>query len=120
MARKPRSDGRGPGGAEANREVAYEWFATADSDVAACAEWDPKAQLFVEAVLALLSKGRGVMFSLSFDQTEIRVTVYDGDNKAAVKVRDSMELDDTMGRILERAEQLDKLPRRKWQDSPRR
>lgn len=114
MGRKPRSNGTGPGGSQANWDQATQWFATNDADVAACDGWDPKAQLLVEAVLALLAKGRGIMFSLSFDQSEIRVTIYDGERKHATKVRDSVELDETMASILERAEQLEKLPRREW------
>lgn len=120
MARKPRSDGRAVGGGEVAHADAIEWFATSDAEVASCHEWDVKAEAAVEAMLLLLSKGRGIMFSLSWDQTEIRVTVYDGERKSARRVGDSLDFDDAMAAIKERAATLTKLPRRDWSEKDKR
>ncbi len=115
MVRKPRGDGRGVGGSEANDATAVEWFANVSSDVATCDEWDCKPGLLDSAVMLLLSKARGIVFSLSWDQTHILVTVLDGDRKQRVKVNDAIEFEEVLTAVCERAATLGKLPKREWE-----
>lgn len=78
------------------------WFASADSDVTAIADWDLKTQTFAEAVLAVLAAGNAIMFGVSMAGDAISVTIYAGDAKQRKWVSDSIELDDLMAAIWSR------------------
>lgn len=78
------------------------WFASADSDVSAIAEWDLKTQTFTEAVLEVLQAGNAIMFGVSMTGDSVSVTIYAGEAKQRKWVTDSIELDDLMSAIWKR------------------
>lgn len=78
------------------------WFASADSDVSAIAEWDLKAQTVTEAILEVLQAGNAIMFGVSMTGDSVSVTIYAGEIKQRKWVTDSIELDDLMAAILKR------------------
>lgn len=78
------------------------WFASADSDVQAIAEWDLKPEAFVAGVLEVLQAGNAIMFGVSMLGDSVSVTVYAGEAKQRKWVTDSIELDDLMAAIAQR------------------
>lgn len=78
------------------------WFATADSDVTAIADWDCKTGTLAAAVLEVLQAGNAIMFGVSMAGDAVSVTVYAGEAKQRKWVSDSIELDDLMAAIVQR------------------
>lgn len=64
--------------------------------------WDPKSQLFTEAVMCLISDGCGVSFSSAGGGRMIGITIFEGDTKHPRKwIYDDEELDAWAGVIIE-------------------
>lgn len=82
-------------------EKQFDWFKTAASQPAQCDAWDLKEHLLTEAVLGLLSLGKGIMFGTTRDGTAIAITLYDGDTKSRKYIGDAIDFDDAMSIIVE-------------------
>lgn len=66
-----------------------------------CADWDPKAERLVEALLAVLGSGCAVMLGTAREGTAISVQIYEGDHKHPRKwISEAEELDEWADGIL--------------------
>lgn len=64
--------------------------------------WDPKSELFSEAVMCLIADGCGVSFSSAGGGRMIGITIFEGDTKHPRKwIYDDEELDAWAGSIIE-------------------
>ena len=82
------------------------WFNSVDADVSSCDAWDIKPHLLQDAVLGLLSAGKGVMFGRAWYGEQIVITVYDGEAKQRKYVSDSIEFDDALAILVSRLKQV--------------
>lgn len=82
-------------------EKQFDWFKTAASQPSQCDDWDVKTELLAEAVLGLLSLGKGIMLGTTRDGTAIALTLYDGDNKSRKYIGDAIDFDDAMSVIVD-------------------
>jgi hypothetical protein len=83
-------------------ENTIDWFKSVDADVASVDAWDIKPDLLVDAVLGLLSAGKGIMFGRAWDGEQLVITVYDGDSKTRKYISDSIEFDDALAMVCQR------------------
>lgn len=80
-----------------------DWFASADASPEGIGDWDMKTQLLSDTVMQTLAMGSAIMFGVSMSGDAVSVTVYVGEAKHRKWVSDSVELEDYLGVVLERA-----------------
>lgn len=84
-------------------QVRKDWFASVDSNTEQIADWDLKDHLLSAAVLQTLAMGSAIMFGVSLAGDAVSVTVYVGDTKHRKWVTDTIELEDYLALIVQRA-----------------
>jgi len=84
------------------------WYATEDSDISNLREWDFKAELLGEAIMAILASGAALMFGTTQHGSAVSITILDGEVRVRKYAEDSIALDDWSMSIVERAKHLAK------------
>jgi hypothetical protein len=86
-------------------EKRFLWYSQSSAHATEVGEWDLKSQQLVDAILALLSAGCGVMFGRTRDGGAIAITIFDGDDRARTYADDSIALDDWANGVIAGARQ---------------